>query len=136
MFHQSRHSVVLRGLTHGESDILLDRENDRGNGSGKDDRPPTPEAVHLKQHSPEVGTGQVSCPECISVYLAASSIDCHHVLDQRIQRGRHHGSFGCRGNAEGGLEAAHAKNVEGEMNDAEVEHDGRKDHRDQANCWF
>lgn len=120
------------GRTHRISHISRRREDDGRDGAREDDRPPGPEAVHLEQHPPEVRAGQVSRAQRVPVLLAAAAVHGDDVLDEDIQGRRHHGALGRRGYAEGGSEAAHAEDVKGEVDGAEVVHDGGEGHGEEA----
>lgn len=116
-------------------DGLRDGKDDGSNGGGANDGAAGPEAIHHKEHPPEIGARQVSSPEGIAVYLATTAVYGDDVFNQNIQSGRHNGAFWGGGNSEGSPETAGAKDIEGQIDTAKVEHDGRQNHGDQAHCW-
>lgn len=121
-------------ITYRECDRPRGGKDDRGDASRADERSPGPEKVHLSEHPAKVRAGQVSGPKGVTVNLTPRAIDRHHILNHNIQRGRHGRSFGRRGDPKGGLEAEEAENVEGEVDRAEIKHDGREDHGHKSDC--
>lgn len=126
----------IDGLTHSVRDISRGGENNGSDGSSKDKGASCPEAIHFKEHMPEVWTGKVPSAQCVSIFLTTSAVDCDDVFDKDVQSSGHGGPSWRGRDAEGSFIAAHPQDIEGEMNGAKVVHHRRQRHGQQADCQF